>query len=270
MHRFKPFAPLSLAFILSVALIAAPAQAQARRWHRPAVPSRPAVLVPDADVVAAVQKNLGKVPGVAADQIRVESEQDVVHLTGAVDDLRTKLQIQAAAQRVRGVRAVVNDIEVKRSGRSDADIRGDIGQKLAAVPALKKANLRVEVNDGAVRLEGTVDTRRQRRRAAEIASAVSGVRDLENRIDLRQRRTLSDEQLRDAIRGRLRWDRRVNDVLVRVQVYEGIAILSGTVGSAAEKQRAIDIARHSGARSVEATALRLYANLPTPAAPQAK
>jgi osmotically-inducible protein OsmY len=61
----------------------------------------------------------------------------------------------------------------------------------------------------------------------------------------------SDAQIATEIENRLRWDAWVDDRSIQVEVDEGAVILSGAVGSAAEKSRAYRDAWVSGVRSVD-------------------
>ncbi|HEY8562496.1 MAG TPA: BON domain-containing protein [Pyrinomonadaceae bacterium] len=66
--------------------------------------------------------------------------------------------------------------------RSDERIRDDINDRLTDDYYLDASDIEVEVSNGEVVLTGTVDSRRAKRRAEDIAEEVSGVRNVENRI----------------------------------------------------------------------------------------
>jgi BON domain len=68
---------------------------------------------------------------VDASAIGVAAKDRTVTLTGYVDTYLGKLAAERAAKRVRGVRAVANDIEVRpKVGRTDADIARDVVRSL--------------------------------------------------------------------------------------------------------------------------------------------
>jgi hypothetical protein len=68
---------------------------------------------------------------VDASAIGVTAKDRTVSLTGYVDTYLGKLAAERAAKRVRGVRAVANDIEVRpKIGRTDADIARDVVRSL--------------------------------------------------------------------------------------------------------------------------------------------
>lgn len=68
--------------------------------------------------------------------------------------------------------------------RSDERIREDINDALTHDWRVDASHVRVQVKDGEVTLEGTVDSRQDKRRAEDIADDVSGVRHVQNNLRL--------------------------------------------------------------------------------------
>lgn len=66
--------------------------------------------------------------------------------------------------------------------RSDDRIREDINDRLSDDAFIDAENIEVSVNNGEVTLTGTVDDRSSKRRAEDVAEAISGVKNVENRI----------------------------------------------------------------------------------------
>jgi osmotically-inducible protein OsmY len=66
--------------------------------------------------------------------------------------------------------------------RSDDRIKEDINDRLTDHYVIDASDIDVEVNGGEVVLTGTVDSRYEKRLAEDIAEAVSGVHNVENRI----------------------------------------------------------------------------------------
>lgn len=66
--------------------------------------------------------------------------------------------------------------------RSDDRIKEDINDRLSDDPFIDASDIEVTVNNGDVTLTGTVDHRSTKRRAEDLAEAVSGVKNVENRI----------------------------------------------------------------------------------------
>ncbi len=76
----------------------------------------------------------------------------------------------------------------KNYKRSDERIKDDINDRLTDHAYLDASDIEVEVNEGAVILTGTVDTRYAKRMAEDIAEDVSGVSNVENRLHTTQKR----------------------------------------------------------------------------------
>src|SRR5712672_118240 len=82
------------------------------------------------DVIALLKRD----PRVMSNEICVAVHDGIVTLTGFVDSYYTRWAAEDAAHRVRGVKAVANDIEVRLS---EADERTDADIAAAAVRALE-------------------------------------------------------------------------------------------------------------------------------------
>lgn len=70
--------------------------------------------------------------------------------------------------------------------RSDNRILEDLNDRLYDDPFLNATDIETAVQDGEVILQGTVEGRQAKRRAEDIADDVSGVRNVENRLRIRQ------------------------------------------------------------------------------------
>jgi hypothetical protein len=70
--------------------------------------------------------------------------------------------------------------------RSDERVRDDINERLTDHPELDATEIQVQVNQGEVTLSGTVDERRAKRLAEDIAESVSGVKDVHNQLRVAQ------------------------------------------------------------------------------------
>lgn len=66
--------------------------------------------------------------------------------------------------------------------RSDDRMKEDINDRLSDDPFVDASDVDVSVSNGEVTLTGTVDHRSTKRRAEDLAEAVSGVRNVENRL----------------------------------------------------------------------------------------
>lgn len=69
--------------------------------------------------------------------------------------------------------------------RSDDRIREDISERLTDDPMLDAGDINVDVKNGTVTLTGSVDARHLKHRAEDIADDCGGVKDVENRLTVR-------------------------------------------------------------------------------------
>lgn len=140
-------------------------------------------LAPEVRVRNAVMRQLERDPQVDATDIAVLVRSGSITLTGYVNSYARKLSAERAATRVRGVRAVANEIEVRpRVERVDADIAADVAQALdlGAVPETIKAS----VHEGYVTLTGTAKRLHQRRDLENAIRHIRGVRRILNKVIL--------------------------------------------------------------------------------------
>ena len=115
---------------------------------------------------------------VQPNEIGVAVKDGIVTLLGWVDSYTKRWAAEEAAHRVRGVKAVVNDIEIRlpvTSERSDADIAAAAVRALewdAFVPVEK---IDVTVTKGWVTLQGEVEWQYQKQDAERVVRRLSGV-----------------------------------------------------------------------------------------------
>ena len=197
----------------------------------------------DEDIQADVLDELKWDMRVRPNEIGVVVKDGVVTLTGWVDSYLKKIAAEEAAHRVRGVKAVANDIEVRlptSSERTDADLAAAAVNALrweAAVPADK---IDVTVSKGWVTLKGEVEYGFQKRLAERVVERLSGVKGVTNLITVKPR--LSPEDLKQNIEKALVRNAETDARRITVEVEGSKVILRGTVRSYAEKKAAEDAA----------------------------
>jgi osmotically-inducible protein OsmY len=116
--------------------------------------------------------------------IRLEVSGGAVTLTGKVSSCEEKRATLQAVERVPGVRAVADDLEVREPGcgfRTDTEIAKDIAYE-RAWNSLISDDLECEVTQGYVTLRGNVEWDFEAHRAAQIIAAMDGVRAVSNRV----------------------------------------------------------------------------------------
>jgi osmotically-inducible protein OsmY len=178
---------------------------------------------------------------VLPNEIGVSVKDGVVTLTGWVDSYLKKWSAEKAAHRVKGVRAVANDIEVRlpaSSERTDADIAAAVRRALEWDTTLLADQIKVTVSKGWVTLEGEVPWSYQRADAERVARRATGVRGVSNLIVIRPSTTPSPEEMKRKIEDALVRSAETDAQRIHVDVQAGKVILTGTVRSWAEKREA--------------------------------
>jgi osmotically-inducible protein OsmY len=211
----------------------------------------------DEEIMAAVDDELYFDPLVSRADIDVGVHDGTVTLTGATPTLLTRERAGHIAETVRGVRDVSNRIEVQPAKSPDADeLRQQVESALRADPAAEAYQVHVRASDnGGITLTGAVDSWAEQKLAGRVASGVSGVTSVSNDVTIEPNTVRSESEIRSDVENKLRWDRYVDEGLIDVSVSGGIVSLSGHVGSAAERTRAMNLAWTAGVRSVDASAL---------------
>jgi osmotically-inducible protein OsmY len=178
---------------------------------------------------------------VQPNEIGVSVKDGVVTLTGWVDSYLKKWAAEDAAQRVAGVKAVANDLEVKLfSERTDADIAEAAIRALewdAAVPADK---IRVTVSKGWITLKGEVEWQFQKQDAERVVRRLTGVTGVSNLITVKPSTTATE--LKKRIENALVRNAKVDANKITVEVQGSKAILKGTVRAWVEKEEAERVA----------------------------
>jgi len=188
---------------------------------------------------------------VTAHRVDVNVADGIVTLTGEVNSLLASHRAAEIATTVKGVRAVVNRLDVRvYEDMTDKQIRQNVSNALLNDPATDSYEVAVTVNDGVVTLKGDVDSFQEKHLSEKVARGVKGVREINNKIDIDFDEDRLDTELRKEIAQLLRWNTLIDDALIDVKVDGGNVTLTGTVGSAAEKRRAQYAAYISGVTDV--------------------
>ncbi len=180
---------------------------------------------------------------VQPNEIGIAVKDGIVTLTGWVDSYLKKMAAQEAAHRVRGVKAVANDIEVRLPGsaeRTDADLAKAVLNALRWEANIPAGKLDVTVSQGWVTLKGEVEYGFQKRDAERAVQRLSGVKGVTNLITIKP--LVSPTDLNQQIERALVRNAETDARQITVEVQGGKVILRGTVRSYAEKQAAEDTA----------------------------
>lgn len=142
----------------------------------------------DESLQHAVSEELEWAAHVDASRVTVEVHDGIVRLGGLVGSLAEKHAAERVVWHVRGVRGLVDEIEVRveESRRhSDQEIAARVESVLRWDARLPDAQLRIKVEGGVVTLIGMLDRPYQKHDAETLVRQLEGVVAVDNRITVR-------------------------------------------------------------------------------------
>ncbi|MBL9038562.1 MAG: BON domain-containing protein [Archangium sp.] len=232
----------------------------------------------DKDTKASVEKALKADASLKNSKINVKSvDKGVVLLTGEARSFSDHLWSVAVVDRVPGVRRVISEVKgpevfgnderfsgSKPSSKPTADARTTASDmristavklRLFTAAAIPSTEISVDTDDGVVTLFGMVPTVEVKRAAELEAGKASGVRRIENQLEVVPTLAKKVVEAKDADITRdlsLAFKDRAELKGVDSAVKNGVVRLTGTVSSTWDEVTAVRVARQvSGVRSVE-------------------
>src|SRR5258706_12341666 len=190
----------------------------------------------DAQIQTDVLAELKWEPRIRPNEVGVAVKDGVVTLMGHVDSYTKRWEAEKAAHRVRGVKAVANEIEVRllaSDQRTDADIAAAAVHALEWDAYLPTSKIEVTVSTGWVTLKGAVDWQYQRQDAERVVRRLTGAKGVTNPITLKPQ--IQPSQLKTKLEDALLRTAASDAKRINVEVDGSQVILTGTVRSWAEK-----------------------------------
>lgn len=178
-------------------------------------------------------------PRIREAEIGIAVKDGVVTLSGFVDSYAQRNAAERAVERISGVKAVAEELQVRVPGslhRSDTDIAHHAVAALEWDVEVPDDKIRVRVDNGRITLEGEADWQYQRLAAERAVRYLTGVKGVTNQIRIAPRVSSYDvsQRIKDALRRSAESDAQK----IEVEAKDGRVTLRGSVHSWADRAEA--------------------------------
>ena len=184
--------------------------------------------------------------------IVVRAHQGVVTLSGTVSNYAEKTAAELAVQRVSGVKAIAEELEVHGIDgqlRSDSQVADAVSRTLAWhvwVPS----HILATVENGWVTLTGQAKWEYERNSAENAIEYLAGVKGVSNKIEVKP--VLMPSEVKQSIEAALKRNAQVDAQNINVTIEKGIVTRTGNVRSWNERREVATAAWHApGVTNVE-------------------
>ncbi|MBD3192673.1 MAG: BON domain-containing protein [Candidatus Heimdallarchaeota archaeon] len=186
---------------------------------------------------------------VDASKIKVDVKESEITLKGSVENYNAREAAVLDAWQTRGVTKVNNEISVKYPPAytipSDKEIKSSVENLIAWNPNIDSTDIDIKIKNGFVDLEGTVDAYWKKTRVEQIASGVSGVLEITNKLAVVPTEDIVDKVVAEDIASSIDRKFSVDIEDVNIKVKDGKATLSGTVPNWSAYRAAIESAENT-------------------------
>jgi len=182
-------------------------------------------------------------PLLNAAEIGVTAKDGIVTLTGVVDSYAKKLEAENATEKVAGVTAIIEKIEINlgnNNGQTNTEIANEVLNALKDNWKVPSEKVKVKVEDGCITLEGELSWNYQKEAAKNSVTNLIGVRGVINNITIKAE--THDEIERKDVERALERSWAVHNENIKVEVRGTKVILTGAVNSLFQKGEAARIA----------------------------
>lgn len=193
----------------------------------------------DIDLRQDILDELEYEPSIDAADIGVAVEDGTVTLTGHVRTYAEKREAENIVKRVKGVRAIAQEIEVRPIGAhitADDEIAKRAVSSLTWNSAVPKDQVQIKVENGLVSLIGKVNWHYQKYAAEKAVQNINGVKGVTNLIEIKP--AVSPSDVRQRIENALKRDAELEAKRIQVHVTDGRVTLEGRVRNWAEREAA--------------------------------
>jgi osmotically-inducible protein OsmY len=159
------------------------------------------------------------------------------------------------SQTIKGVRSVIDQVNVTPIARTDDQLATDVKTALHDDIATRTYAITVAAKDGKVTLAGTADSWQQKNLAGEVAKAVPGLKTIDDAITVHYSMDRPSAEMATDIKARLANDVWLDGDIINVTVTGHTPKLSGLVGSVSQALRARSDAWVAGTDAVDDTGM---------------
>jgi osmotically-inducible protein OsmY len=194
--------------------------------------------IPDADIAQAITRHLKEDGAVRSEHVHVAVHDGICTLSGSVKSLLAKKRGLRVAETLRGVRSVIDQVEVQPVSRTDDQLKGDVMRALQQDAVTRTDAVIVAAKDGKVTLTGVAASWPEKGFFTQLAEAVKGVKAVDNQISVKYALVPAEGQVAADVKHRIANDIWLDGNAIAVTVTGHTVHLKGVVGSVAEKARA--------------------------------
>ena len=201
----------------------------------------------DSRIELSAKQSYAFVTYLQGDDIKIQSNDGAVTLTGIVSENFHKLLAQETVAGLPGVKSVDNRLEVKGeppTANSDAWLRDKVKVTLLFHRSVSAGTTEVDVKDGIVTLRGDAASQAQKELTTAYARDVEGVKDVKNEMTVSKTSEMTmarvvgkidDASITAQIKMTLLYHRSTSALNTKVETKLGMVTLYGKARNAAEK-----------------------------------
>lgn len=183
-------------------------------------------------------------------EIQVQVANGKAILLGTSDNEVAKRAAEEVAKHYPGIKEVENNIRIipqysNPHADTDTDLREKILYAFALNENIDESSISVFVNNGKVRLEGSVDAYWKKFLVEEIALSVNGIYEAENKLAVIPAKRLVDDFIARRINTVIANRRSIDPTLITIEVLEGIVTLTGRVPDRESHDCVINAAKYT-------------------------
>jgi hyperosmotically inducible periplasmic protein len=182
---------------------------------------------------------------VLSDNVKASADDGVVTISGTVQDRDQRALAEDTVQNLPGVVSVIDNVKVQAepAEHSDAWIAMKIRGNLLIHANVSATSTKVDVNNGAVTLTGTVDNPAQKDLTEEYVKDINGVTSVTNDLVIKEPaagsptigETIDDASITSQVKFALLSHSSTSAIKTKITTKDGVVMVSGDADSDAEK-----------------------------------